>query len=165
MQSTRFLGLVLDTRLSWIPQLKQTCTRALSVLRCLSHLSWGADRCTLLRVYRSLIRSKMNYGSIVFSSAKTSALHLLDPVHNSAIQLCTGAFRSSPVLRLYAESGVLPLSARRDLLILQYLARAHQLPNSPSYLSIIHQWNAGAHQVTESFGSRDLCPSASYCAD
>ena len=157
VQSTRFLGLVLDTRLSWVPhirQLKQTCARALSVLRCLSHLTWGADRRTLLRVYRSLIRSKMDYGSIVFSSAKPSALRLLDPVHNSAIRLCTGAFRSSPVLSLYAESGEPSLNARRDLLMLQYLARAQQLPNSPSCLSIIQQWPTTARRVRESFGSR-----------
>ncbi|KAA0201988.1 hypothetical protein HAZT_HAZT007569, partial [Hyalella azteca] len=162
VQSTRFLGVVLDSRLSWIPhirQLKQTCIHALSVLRCLSHLTWGADRCTLLRVYRSLIRSKMDYGSIVFSSAKASALHLLNPVHNSAIRLCTGAFRSSPLLSLYAESGEFPLSARRDLLMLQYLARAQQLPNSPSYLSITHQWHMGARRASETFGSRarDIC--------
>lgn len=38
--------------------------------------------------------------------------------------------------------------------MLQYLARAQQLPNSPSCVSIMHQWPEGARRARESFGSR-----------
>ena len=36
---------------------------------CCAHTSWGADEQTLLCFYRSLIRSKLDYGCIVYGSA------------------------------------------------------------------------------------------------
>ncbi|GFY60084.1 uncharacterized protein TNIN_356071 [Trichonephila inaurata madagascariensis] len=52
----------------------------------------GADRTSLLRLYRALIRSKLDYGSVVYSSACKSLLKILDPVHHQALRLCLGAF-------------------------------------------------------------------------
>ena len=53
-------------------------------------------------------------------------LKQLDPVHNEAIRLCLGAYRSSPMESVYAESGELPLSLRREMLQLQFYARTKQ---------------------------------------
>ncbi|GFR02022.1 RNase H domain-containing protein [Trichonephila clavata] len=71
--------------------------------------SLGADRTSLLRFYRALIRSKLDYGSVVYSSACKSLLKILDPVHHQGLRLCLGAFRTSPVESLYAEAYELPL--------------------------------------------------------
>lgn len=40
-----------------------------------------------------------------YSSTTPTVPWMLDSVHNEALRLCTGAFRSSPVEPLYAESG------------------------------------------------------------
>ena len=135
-----FLGMTFDHKLSWethIKNLKATCTRKLDLLKCLSKLNWGSDRSTLLHLYRSLIRSKLDYGCIIYQSAKKNILTSLNPVHNSAIRLCTGAFRTSPIHSLLAESGEPPLEIRRIQLTLQYLARLHQLPESPTFESVL----------------------------
>ena len=50
-----------------------------------------------LRLYRYLVRSKVNYGCIVYGSAPKSYLQMLDPVHNPGLRLCSGAFRTSSV--------------------------------------------------------------------
>ena len=42
---------------------------ALNLLHVLAHTSWGADQETLLHLYRSLIRSKLDYGCVVYGSA------------------------------------------------------------------------------------------------
>jgi len=58
VEETKFLGIVLDRNLSFIPHikhLKDKCTKALNLLRVLAHTSWGADQETLLHLYRSLI--------------------------------------------------------------------------------------------------------------
>ena len=136
---TKFLGLVLDDRLTWRPHLKSlksSCTRKLDLLKCLSKLSWGADRWTLLLLYRALIRSKIDYGAVVYQSAKRTTLSMIDPVHNAALRLCTGAFRSSPVISIYAECGEPSLEIRRTKLTLQYLVRLLQLPHSPTWGSV-----------------------------
>ncbi|GFQ98277.1 uncharacterized protein TNCT_261311 [Trichonephila clavata] len=49
-------------------------------------------------LYRALIRSKLDYGSVIYSSACKSLLKILDPVHHQGLRLCLGAFRTSPRL-------------------------------------------------------------------
>ena len=73
-------------------------------MKVLSNTSWGADRSTLLYLYRSLIRSKLDYGSIVYGSARKSYLQMLDSVHHQGLRLALGAFRTSPITSLYVEA-------------------------------------------------------------
>ena len=84
----------------------------------------------MLRLYRSIIRSKLDYGSFIYASAKPNILQTLDPVHNSALRICSGAFKSSPIISLYAETGEPPLKLRRKQLLLQFYTRSQQLPHS-----------------------------------
>lgn len=136
---TKFLGMIIDEKITWKPHLralKTSCTRKLDILKCLSKLSWGADREMLLMIYRSLIRSKIDYGCMVYQTATKANIAIIDPVHNAALRLCTGAFRSSPRVSLYAESGEPPLYLRRVQLSLQYLVRLKQLPHSPTWSSV-----------------------------
>ena len=51
----------------------------------------------MLRLYRSLVRSKLDYGCTVYGSARNSYSQMLDPVHNQGLRLCLGAFRTSPL--------------------------------------------------------------------
>ena len=65
ISEVKFLALVFDAKLSWIPHLKMLrshCLQSMNLLKCLSCTSWGAERATLLRVYRALIRSRLDYG-------------------------------------------------------------------------------------------------------
>lgn len=106
-----------------------------------------------MRMCRAIIRSKLDYGCVIYSSATDSALAALDPVYNSARRLSCGAFKSSPVVSLYAESGEPPLHIRRQQLILHHHVRIHQLPGSPTYSSIILHENLNNH-ITRPFGIR-----------
>ena len=84
VDEAKFLGVIFDRKLSFIPHikyLKAKCLKALNLLKVLSHTSWGADRTVLLHLYRSLIRSKLDYGAIVYGSARKSYLAMLDTVH------------------------------------------------------------------------------------
>ena len=56
--------------------LKAKCLKALNLLKVLSHTSWGADRTTFLKLYRSLVRSKLDYGCTTYGSARKSCLIL-----------------------------------------------------------------------------------------
>jgi hypothetical protein len=134
--SAKFLGLVLDSRLSWEPHLRQlraSCERSLNVLRVLSGASWGGDRTVMLRLYRSLVRSELDYGSFIYGSATQGTLRILDPVHLAGIRLATEEFRTSPVVSLYAESGEPSLSVRRKLLLCSYASKLAANIHHPSY--------------------------------
>ena len=136
---TKFLGMVLDSKLYWsghIRDLRTRCLQSLQLLSCLSHTTWGADRTTLLRVYRSLIRSRLDYGCQIYGSATATCLKTLDSIHHRALRLATGAFRSSPVLSLYAETGEPSLAHRRDKLSLQMYARLLAMPDTPAHSTL-----------------------------
>lgn len=157
---TKFLGMVIDNKLSWkmhLTQLKADCLRRLQVIKSVSHRTWGADRETMLRIYRAIVRAKLDYGCVVYQSANQSALKKVDPVHNAAIRLCTGAFRSSPISSLHAESGEQPLHLRRKQLTLQYAARTKQLPHSPAWNNI-HLINQETRSITLRIPSTDPIP-------
>ena len=46
----------------------------MNLLRVVAHTDWGADRKVLLHLYRTIVRSKLDYGSIVYGSARESYL-------------------------------------------------------------------------------------------
>ena len=99
------MGLLFDKKLSFIPHikaLKAKCLKALDVLKVLSNTNWGGDR-SFLNLYRSLVRSKLDYGTIVYGSARKLYLKSLDTIHQG-LRLALGEFRTCPVESLYAES-------------------------------------------------------------
>ena len=49
----------------------------------------------MFRLYRSLVHSKLDYGSVVYGSTYSSYLKMLDPVHNRGLRPCLSAFRTS----------------------------------------------------------------------
>ncbi|GFT43274.1 putative RNA-directed DNA polymerase from transposon X-element [Trichonephila clavipes] len=116
-------GLVFDQSLRFhrhLKDLKIRGTKALNILKVLANTRWGADRTSLLRLYRALIRSKLDYVSVVYSSACKSLLKILYPVHHQALRLCLEAFRTSPVESLYSEAYEPPLDLRRKELFSDY---------------------------------------------
>ncbi|KAG1679877.1 RNA-directed DNA polymerase from mobile element jockey [Nymphon striatum] len=141
VNSTRFLGLIFDKKLNFLKHmqvLKSKCLRALNLLRILSNTNWGADRKIMLRFYRSLIRSKLDYGSVVYGSARKSYLRVLDPVHNQGLRLSLGAFRTTPAESLYVEAHEPLLYLRREKLSLQYACGLRANPENPCYDVTFH---------------------------
>ncbi|GBM28382.1 putative RNA-directed DNA polymerase from transposon X-element, partial [Araneus ventricosus] len=113
----RFLGVIFDRKLTFLPHvlhLRKKCERSLNILKVLSRTSWGADRTSLLRIYEAVLLSRIDYGCMVYGSARFTVLRRLDPIHHSALRICTGAFRTSPVESLYIISHQLPLDSRRQ---------------------------------------------------
>ena len=136
VEEAKFLGLLFDKKLSFIPHLKALkakCLKALDVLKVLSNTNWGGDRSVLLNLYRSLVRSKLDYGSIVYGSARKSYLKCLDTIHHQGLRLALGAFRTSPVESLYAESNEPSLYTRREKLSLQYTTKLAANPKNAAY--------------------------------
>ena len=98
-----------------------------------SKLDWGGDRKVLLKLYRSLIRSKLDYGSIVYGSARKSYLQMLEPIANQGLRLALGAFRTSPVESLRAEANEPSLTLRREKLSVQYALRVSANKGNPTH--------------------------------
>ena len=136
VSQTKFLGLIWDSKLTFLPHinyLKKRCTKAMNLLKILSNMDWGADQSTLLQLYRSLIRSKLDYGCMVYGSAAKTVLKQLDSIHNQALRLCLGAFRSSPIESLNVEANEPPLSFRRDRIAMKYGLKLKANSENPAH--------------------------------
>lgn len=134
--STKYLGLIFDSKLKWdihLKDLKSKSIQKLNILKIVSKQHWGADRKSLLTLYRSLVRSKLDYGSMIYNSAREKTLQILNPVHNHGIRLAIGAFCSTPVLSLYVEANELPLEKRRKILTCNFALKATSLVNHPCH--------------------------------
>ena len=83
----RFLGMIFDEPLTWVPHLKSLRLAFLSplvLLRHLSHTTWVADK-ALLRLYLVFFRSKLDYGAHTYCTASPRTLRSLDPVQNEGL--------------------------------------------------------------------------------
>ncbi|GFU96156.1 probable RNA-directed DNA polymerase from transposon X-element [Trichonephila clavipes] len=103
VSEVRFLGVIFDSKLTFLPHvlyLRKKCERSLNILKVLSNTLWGADRVSLLRVYQALILSRLDYGCVVYGSARASVLKRLDTVHHSA--LVPSELRLLPACMWYA---------------------------------------------------------------
>ena len=136
LTNKQILGVIFDKKLTFkqhIRYLKDRCFKALNLLRVIAHKDWGADCATLLKLYRSHVRSKLDYGCVVYGSARKTVLETLDRVQNAALRTCLGAFRTSPVSSLHVEAGELPPELRRQQLSLQYIAKLRSNPSNPTF--------------------------------
>ena len=139
-------GLAIPVVQEFIPHikyLKARCLKALNLLKVVSQFDWGADSIVLLRLHRVLVRSKLDYGSIVYGSARKSYIGMLDSVHYQGIRLSLGAFRTSSVESLYVEANEESLYRRRERLSLQYAIKlSNVLSFSFSAIVKIPKWSA-----------------------
>ena len=132
----KLLGIIFDRKLSFIPHIqyiKDKCNKTLNLLRIIAHTDWGADFQTLLKLYRTLIRSKIDYGCYVYGAARKSYLKTLNTVHHEGLRLILGALRTSPVESLYSEAYEPPLKLRFTKLGLQYYSKIKSLPTNPAH--------------------------------
>ena len=139
--NVKFLGVTFDSKLNFllhIKELKSKCQKSTNLLKTLANTDWGGEKKSLLKIYRSHIRSKLDYGCLVYGSARTSYLKMLDPVQNQCLRLCLGAFRTTPCTSLQIEANESPLQNRRLKLSLQYALKLKSLPNNPAYLCVFH---------------------------
>ena len=162
VRSCRFLGVLLDRRLTYVDHMKslrEKCLRAMAVLKVVSRMSYGADRKTMLLLYRALIRSKLEYACPIYDSALDSSKKMLDTVHHHGIRIATGAFRTSPIASILADADEPPLALRRRLLSLRYATSIKQFPSHPAYEAIfsnelLHSFLQGASRGSQPFCRR-----------
>ena len=148
-EEVKFLGVIFDQKLFFGPHIKDLVNRvkqSLNILKVVSHYDWGADRKTLIQLYTSLCLSKIDYASQIYGSACKTNLEKLDVVHNMGLRICTGAYRTSPVASLYVDSGLPPLSIRREELSIRYLARCLTSKSNPNYKYVKEPYDRAANK-------------------
>ena len=95
-----------------------------------------------MMIYRSLIRSEIDYGSIVYNSDSSRELVSLESVSNEAMRISSGCFKSTPLSSLQVITEEPPFQIRRDKLSLKYYYKVKSLPQNPAFKLITPEQEA-----------------------
>ncbi len=147
VDSIRYLGVWFDVKLNFkthIQKMIDKCKKGINILKCLAGFSWGASVMSLKRIYTALIRSVLDYGSIVYSSTTKTLMQELDRVQAKALRICCGAFRTTPIPSLQIEVGEMPLDLRRLKLSMSYWSnlQGHE-ETHPTKQVLLECWEYG----------------------
>jgi hypothetical protein len=129
----KFLGMLLDKKLTFSEHIKDLiirCEKDLNLMRMLRGTDFGSDKNSLLLLYKSLLRPKIDYGAQIYQCANKSDLNKLDIVQNKALKIALRTLRSTSTYLLEAEAGVPPLNLRREDQTVKYWARAQTRKDS-----------------------------------
>ena len=84
------------------------------------------------------MRANLDYGCQAYSSAPGYILDRLKSVHNAAIRICTGAFRSSSIPSLLEDAGKMSLENRRRQLCMQYYLKVRHIIGTSTFITVIN---------------------------
>ena len=141
--TVKFLGAVFDKKLTWrahIQYVINRCNKRMNLLRAVSGTDWGADKRTLIIIYRALIRSVVDYGSIAYDSASKTTKKLLDQIQSKALRICCGAMMMTPIAAMQVDCGETSLERRRSELQFQYRAKLQASSENPTKAIIKDCW-------------------------
>lgn len=131
---TKFLGIILDSKLTGTPHINHVvsrCESLLNMLRCLAGVWWGAHPFCLKLIYNAIIRSVLDFGMFLLDGCNKMAFKKLDLIQSKALRIISGAMKSSPINSLQVECSEPPLYLRRQYLSDRFLFRLFQSSNHP----------------------------------
>ena len=111
----RYLGVIIDNRLSWKPQIDKMCAKMSSVCGVISKVRHILDRKSMLMIYNSLVENRLRYGILSWSTASSQQLNRLKTLQNRALRFIDFSPICTTILPIYAQFKVLPLSNLIDL--------------------------------------------------
>lgn len=124
-KSVKFLGITFEASCKWniqVETIKKKCIGPLSILNYLRSTWKGADPCLLLRLYKALVRSRIEYGAFLFTLTTTQQ-KTLDKIQFRALRLAMGYRQSTPTNVILAEAREPPLKLRFKYLCKNYICR------------------------------------------
>ncbi|KAL4152897.1 hypothetical protein QTP88_000730 [Uroleucon formosanum] len=121
-----YLGLKLDSKFRWAPHvndLTKFCARWANFLRSVANVWWGSHPTPLLLIYKSVIRSKLDYGCFFSSSSALFHRNKIQKLQTSCLRSILGALKSTPSAAIDIEAVCQPLELRCKLLAGKFLLR------------------------------------------
>jgi hypothetical protein len=116
-KEVKYLGITLDSSLSFRNHLKKTRTRALQrmgTIRWLAHRNRGHNAKALINCYKSYIRPILEYGGSIWMKAAKSNLECLDRIQQLFLSWCLGTPWFAARKNVNRATGVAPLQERRE---------------------------------------------------
>ncbi|XP_076388094.1 uncharacterized protein LOC143264504 [Megachile rotundata] len=106
-------GIILDSKLNFREHTK-----------CLGGVRKGACPLTLLRVFKALVRSVIEYGAHLYQEEGRNR-DKIQKVHNAGIRIAMGYRMSTPINVMEVEAGIMKMEMRVDMLAEKYVLRKY----------------------------------------
>ena len=129
VKETKVLGNLFHRELTLIPRIKALKASDVKVV---ASTDWVASCEVFLQFYRTLVRSKLDYGSIVYGSATPSYLKELNTGPSQGLRICLGAYWTSPINSLLVEANEYSLANRCLKLSIQCAVKLYYTPPKSS---------------------------------
>ena len=112
----RLLGMTIDMpHLNWRKHVNNIIFegyRRINIMKTLSSTTWGASPKILRNLYISFIRSKLEYGSMLYADVSLDLRNKLNILQNACLCIILGACKTTPILSLEIEANIFPLNIR-----------------------------------------------------
>jgi hypothetical protein len=125
-KSIKFLGIILDKKLNFnehLDEIKSKCINRLNIIKIVSHKSWHLKQHTLVQLYKSLVRSIMEYSSFIVPYI-TQSLYKLELIQKTAIICILKQPYDTPTEDLLKIANLETLKTRLDQLNQRFLTNA-----------------------------------------
>lgn len=113
VETHKHLGLTLDCKGTWLHHIDEVVQKATKRIGILRNIQFIADRKTLGIIYKTYIRSILEYGDVIWDGLPQYAAERLEKVQLEGLKIITGLTKSASRNTLYTESGIEPLYQRR----------------------------------------------------
>ncbi|XP_064477835.1 uncharacterized protein LOC135391498 isoform X1 [Ornithodoros turicata] len=114
--SCKFLGVTLDSRLSWrrhIAGLEKKLSKGIALMRHIAGLRWCCDARSLLAIHRALVRGPPLYSLPVLHGISPSSESKLQCLLARSLRVCLGVPRTTDTCLVMAEARETPLAIQR----------------------------------------------------
>ena len=122
----KYLGILIDEKLSWKPQIDKMCSKLSSVCGIISKVRHYLDRHSLMLIYNSLVESRLRYGILSWGTASQQQINRLQVLQNKALRFLSFSPLDTAMLPLYSHFKVLPLSKLMILEQANFMYRFHK---------------------------------------
>ena len=151
--SYKYLGVTITSNLSWSPHIDNICSKARRLVGMLyRHFYTNSSPQTLLKLYLSFIRPRLEYSSAVWNPHLKKDIEAIENVQKFAVRVCLKSF-DMDYADLLRNAAVSPLQLRRQQACLCHLYKiVHGItdyPESPLQ-------HAKPHYCTRSLNSQAL---------
>ncbi len=103
------LGVTFDRKLSWHAHINgaiTSCLKKKNLFILLIHHKYSPNTHTLATLYKTIIRSKVDYDIMAYGGASNSSLSKIDVTTRTILRQILGSTRSTPIEILYSDLGL-----------------------------------------------------------
>ncbi|XP_050042851.1 uncharacterized protein [Dermacentor andersoni] len=131
VSTLKYLGVHLTSNLTWNDHIDEIISKANKTLGFIRRNLYLANESTKLLAYTALVRSKIEYASIIWNPNQTYLINKLESLQNKAARFITKTYSRTSSITAIKESLQLPsLEARRLLALLSHFHRLYHTPSS-----------------------------------